>query len=71
MPRKPGKISWLALHLPQPFDVDHALGLMRSWASDQRSPLLLLEAVGQAVQELYTNILLVSRRELSEVTRLK
>ena len=48
MRRKPAKISWLALHLPQPFDVDHALGLMRSWASDQRSPLLVLEAVGQA-----------------------
>jgi hypothetical protein len=36
-------VRWYQLHWPRPLDPDRALGLLRSWAADSRSPQLVLE----------------------------
>lgn len=43
MSRSPG-LAWSSLYWPRPLDVDGAAGVLRQWAADQRSPLLVLEA---------------------------
>ena len=40
---------WHQLLWPQPLDPDHAVGVLRQWASDQRSPRLILETRATAV----------------------
>lgn len=42
------KFVWLAVHWPQPLEPDPAVGLLRVWAADQRSPVMVLEAHGEA-----------------------
>lgn len=36
-------VLWYQLHWPRPLDPDRALGLLRTWAADSRSPQLVLE----------------------------
>jgi len=38
------QLIWRQLHLPRPLDVAGAVAVMRAWAADQRSPLVVLEA---------------------------
>jgi hypothetical protein len=38
------QLIWRQLHWPRPLDVAGALAVMRAWAADQRSPLVVLEA---------------------------
>ncbi|MHB8448994.1 MAG: type IV secretory system conjugative DNA transfer family protein [Mycobacteriales bacterium] len=40
----PAEWVWRALYWPHPLAPEQALGLMRQWAADQRSPQLVLEA---------------------------
>lgn len=42
------KMIRLAIHWPQPLEPDLAVGLLRGWAADQRSPVLVLEAQASA-----------------------
>jgi hypothetical protein len=42
------KLVWLAVYWPQPLESDPAVGLLRLWAADQRSPVLVLEAHAEA-----------------------
>lgn len=37
------EVAWRQIHWPRPLDPDAAMGLVRTWASDQLSPQILLE----------------------------
>ena len=43
-PVTPRTMVWRQLHWPQPLDAEQALAVLRSWAADQHSPRLVLEA---------------------------
>jgi len=38
------RLVWRQLHWPRPLDASGAVAVMRAWAADQRSPLIVLEA---------------------------
>jgi hypothetical protein len=40
----PRTLVWRQVHWPRPLDAERALAVLRSWAADQRSPRLVLEA---------------------------
>lgn len=37
-------VSWYEVYWPRPLDVERAVGLLRTWAADGRSPRIVLEA---------------------------
>lgn len=41
-------IRWFQLYLPRPFSDEMGLAVLRAWASDRRSPVVILEAVASA-----------------------
>jgi hypothetical protein len=42
------QLVWRQLHWPRPLDVAGAVAVMRAWAADQRSPMVVLEARANA-----------------------
>ena len=42
------RLIWRQLHWPRPLDVAGAVAVMRAWAADQRSPMVVLEARANA-----------------------
>jgi hypothetical protein len=45
---KPDAWLWRQLHLPRPLDLPGSIAVLRAWAADPRSPVIALEARGNA-----------------------
>jgi hypothetical protein len=47
------RLLWQQLHWPRPLEVAGAVAVLRAWAADQRSPLIVLEARADATGVQY------------------